>query len=146
MSGCANHEHVLDSAESSTDNIQRAKAAGIRPIAVGNFPSNVSDAGEVQYLKDNLIVELQGAGLLDPASGSVLHGTLVDCEMGRTRGNVTARFTITQAGGRVVYDRELRATDSWPASDNRARAQSGVYRKLVGVLFNDPGFKNAVPR
>ena len=145
LAGCIHHERVLDSAESSTDNFQKAKAAGIRPVAVGDFTSDtLSD--ETQYLKDSLVVELQGAGMLDPASGSVIQGQVTDVQMGRTRANITARFTITQAGGRVVYDRELRASSTWPANANVAKAQSAVYRKLIGVLFTDPGFKNAVPR
>jgi hypothetical protein len=145
LAGCA-HKVALDSAQSSTDNFQKAKAAGIRPVAVGDFTAPGSNQTEAQYLKDTLVVELQGAGLIDPASGSVVQASQVDAKLGRNQGNVVARFTVTQADGRVVYDRELRASSTWPAGADVAKERAAVYRKLVGVLLTDPGFRNAVPR
>jgi len=143
LAGCAHRQVALDSPQSSTDNFQKAKAAGIRPVAVGDFDGQ---DGEAQYLKDTLVVELQGAGLLDPASDAVIQGRLVEARMGRHQGSVVARFTVTQSDGRVLYDRELRTSATWGAGANAARERAGVYRKLVGVLLGDPGFKNAVPR
>jgi hypothetical protein len=145
LSACVAPEKI-DSAQSSTDNFQKAKAAGIRPVAVGEFSAENNLTQQAQYLKDNLIVELQGAGLLDPGATSVVQGKLVDAQLGSTEGTVTARFTITQSSGRVVYDRELRTSSQWAPNANVAKEHEAVYRKLVGVLFSDPGFKNAIPR
>jgi hypothetical protein len=136
----------IDSAQSSTDNFQKAKAAGIRSVAVGEFSAENSLTQQAQYLKDNLIVELQGAGLLDPGAASVVQGKLVDAQLGGTQGTVAARFTVTQSDGRVVYDRELRTSSQWTPNANAPKEHEAVYRKLVGVLFSDPGFRNAIPR
>ena len=132
---------------SSTDNFQKAKAAGIRPLAVGEFGSDQdSRPVEARYLKDTLSTELQGAGLLDPAAGAVVEGKLLSADLGGRQGSVGARFTVTLVGGRVVYDRDLRVTSTWDAAANVSKEHSAVYRKLVGALFTDPAFKNAVAR
>lgn len=146
LGGCA-QSPALPSSQSTTDNFQKARAAGIRPVAVGDFSARADDrAVEARYLRDTLVTELQGAGVFDAASGAVVQGQLVDASFQRQAGSVAARFTVTVAGGRVVYDRELRANSTWDAGADTARERSAVYSKLVGLLFSDPGFRNAVPR
>jgi len=146
-SGCAQTSAApAQSSQVSTDNFSKAKAAGIRPVAVGEFRSpKDSRPAEARHLKDTLATELSGAGLLDPASGAVVEGELVSADLGSTSGSVAARFIVT-TGGRVVYDKELRASSTWRADANVPREQGLVYSKLVGQLFTDPMFRNAVPR
>ncbi len=147
LTGCGHRARSLDSPQSSTDNFQKAQAAGIRPVAVGEFGSERNSRPvEARYLKDTLSTELQGAGLLDPASSAVVEGKLLSVELGGNRAVAAARFTITLAGGRVVYDRDLRVTHTWSSGANMAREHRAVYSKLVGALFTDPAFKNAVAR
>lgn len=145
--GCGHRPRGLDSPESSTDNFQKAKAAGIRPVAVGDFSSDRDrHPVEARYLQDTLSTELQGAGLLDPAAGVVVHGKLLSAELGGHQGSVAARFTVTMADGRLVYDRDLRVSSNWGSGAKVPKEHSAVYRKLVGALFTDPAFKNAVSR
>ena len=145
--GCAQTTtSTLDTAQATPDNFSRAKAAGIRPVAIGNFTSAQDKfPAEARYLRDTLDVELQGAGLVNPSSTAVIDGQLVVSDLGATAASVGARFTVT-VSGRVVYDRELRTSSTWDKSANAGRQQGAVYNKLVGVLLADPGFKNAVPR
>jgi hypothetical protein len=146
LAGCAQPAVPTESAQVTTDNFSKAKAAGIRPVAVGEFRSvKDSKPAEARHLKDTLSTELSGAGLLDPASGAVVEGELVSAELGSTSGTVAARFIVT-TGGRVVYDKELRSSSTWRADANVPREQGLVYSKLVGQLFTDPMFRNAVPR
>jgi outer membrane lipoprotein SlyB len=145
VAGCA--QTPLDSTTTTVDNFSKIKAAGIRPVAVGDFQSvNDKRPTEARFLKDTLTTELQGAGMFDANAGASIQGTLVDADMGKTSGSVAARFIVTVAGGRVVYDRELRTSSTWGANANVTREQGNVYSKLVGLLFTDPGFRNAVPR
>lgn len=146
LGGCA-EPGPLDSSQTTVDNYSKVKAAGIRPVAVGEFSSNEDkQPTEARYLKDTLTTELQGAGMLDPASGALIQGQLVTADFGRSGGQVSARFIVTVAGGRVVYDRELRTSGSWGSNANVNRERGALYSKLVGLLFTDPGFRNAVPR
>lgn len=146
LGGCAQTAVPAESAQVTTDNFSKAKAAGIRPVAVGEFRS-VKDSrpAEARHLKDTLSTELSGAGLLDAGSGAVVEGELISAELGKTSGNVAARFIVT-SGGRVVYDKELRAASTWRADANVPREQGLVYSKVVGMLLTDPMFRNAVPR
>jgi hypothetical protein len=145
--GCAQPAtSTFASAQSTPDNFSRAKAAGIRPVAIGTFTSAQDKLPtEARYLRDTLDVELQGAGLVNPSSTAVIDGQVTAAEFAATTGTVAARFTVT-VSGRVVYDRELRTGSTWDKSADAGRQQGAVYNKLVGVLLADPGFKNAVPR
>jgi len=144
--GCA--QPPLDSSQNNTtDNFSKLKAAGIRPVAVGEFTSDKDSLPvEARYLKDTLVTELQGAGMFDAGSGALIEGRMIAADMGRTGGSVAARFIVTVPGGRVVYDRELRTSNTWGSNANATREQGYLYSKLVGLLFTDPGFRNAVPR
>jgi hypothetical protein len=145
--GCATPQPDMDSAQSSTDNIQKAKAAGIRPLNVGEFTADADVPPEqAQHLKDNLIVDLQGAGLLDPSATVTIQGRLIDAELGKRSGMLGARFTVTRAGGSTVFDRELRTSSAWRKGADIGKEHAALFRKLVGILLSDPGLRNAVPR
>jgi len=172
LTGCA--QIKLGAPVASVDNIQKAKSAGMAPVNVGEFSlaagrDKALDAGVnlrtntvsspiggsfAQYLKENLSVELRAAGLLDPASKTVITGQLtessVDPASSQGKGSLGARFVVTREG-RSVYDKELRATSTWESSFVGAVAipaainqYTALYRTLVGQLLDDPAFRTAV--
>ena len=172
LTGCA--QIKLGTPMASVDNIQKAKAGGMVPVALGDFSAPTGkdaalDAGInvrsntvsspvqgsfAQYLKENLSVELRAAGLLDPASKTVITGMLTDSQIdaaaSQGRGSLGARFTVVRAG-RQLYDRELRVQAVWESSFVGAVAipaavneYSSLYRKLIGQLLDDPAFRAAV--
>jgi len=63
-----------------------------------------------KYLRETLTVELRAAGLLDPSSGIVISGTLLDNQLetpiGQAKGSITAQFVVTR-GGKTLYDKVL---------------------------------------
>lgn len=157
----------------SIDNIQAARASGIAPVALGAFalapgknPSvdqyvtartntiySPDGSSFARYLRATLATDLEAAGLLDPASGTVIEGLLTDSQLdvpsGQAHGSVAARFTVTRRGAKV-YDRELRASAQWPSSFigieavPEAMNQYGLlYRKLLALLLQDPAFRAA---
>jgi len=160
LSGCALPASVtmpvpLDSPVVNSLVVQQAREGLISPLAVGDFtPIEGKDAAvaETTYLRDTLLVDLQGARLLDPAATLVITGQLVHTQMDKGYATVAARFIVTQQGGRVRYERELRASSTWvPALGTvgarwAAKEQSEVYQKLLGQLFSDPGFRAALQR
>jgi hypothetical protein len=174
LTGCAQIQ--LGAPAPSVDNIQKAKAAGMAPVAVGEFGlaagrDKAMDAGIsmrsntvsspiqgsfAQYLKENLSTELRGAGLLDPASKTVISGKLTesvaDASSSQGKGSLAAQFTVVR-DGRNVYDKELRATSTWESSFVGAIAipaavsqYTALYRSLIGQLLDDPAFRSAVKR
>lgn len=145
----------LDSPAANSLVVQQAQEGRIGSLAVGNFsPIEGKEAAlsEATYLRDTLLVDLQGASLLDPVSTSVITGQLIHTQMDKGYATVAARFIVTQQGGRVLYERELRASSTWvPALGPvgarwAAKEQSEVYQKLMGQLFSDPGFRLALRR
>ena len=147
VAGCSHPTRRLDSSENTTDNFSKLKAAGIRPVAVGTFgPERHGLSVEARFLRDTLITELQGAGMFDAGSGASITGRMISAELGGSGGSVAARFTVTLADGRVVYDRELRTSNTWGRNADVTNERINLYSKLVGLLFTDPGFRNAVPR
>lgn len=174
LTGCA--QIPLGAPAVSVDNIQKAKAADMTPVAVGEFglaagKDKAMDAGIsmrsntisspiqgsfAQYLKENLAVELRGAGLLDPASKTVISGKLTDsmadAASSQGKGSLGAQFTVMR-DGRKVYDKELRVSSTWESSFVGAIAipaavnqYTTLYRTLIGKLLDDPDFRSAVKR
>ena len=172
MGGCA--QMTLGTPVATVDNVQKAKTTGMAPASLGEFalaagkPRGMDESLSVRgnslkspyqnsfaaYLKEALAVELRSAGVLDPASKTVVQGwltdNLVDASMGTGRGRLAARFVVVRAG-KTVYDRELDASASWESSFVGASAiptavneYSGLYRKLVGKLLDDKAFRAAV--
>ena len=154
------------------DNIQKARALGAAPLAVGNFkagPDVKDDAGIsmrsntisspvqgsfAQYLKENLSVDLKAAGLLDPASKTVVSGELVESKLDSATsggsGSLGARFVVTRNGAQV-FEKSLRVQATWPSSFVGAVAipaavnnYGGLYRELIGKLLDDPDFRRAL--
>ena len=174
LTGCAQIQ--LGAPAISVDNIQKAKAADMPPVAVGEFglaagKDKAMDAGIgmrsntisspiqgsfAQYLKENLAVELRGAGLLDPASKTVISGKLTDsmadAASSQGKGSLGAQFTVMR-DGRKVYDKDLRVSATWESSFVGAVAipaavnqYTALYRSLIGKLLDDPEFRSAVKR
>jgi hypothetical protein len=107
---------------------------------------------EVAHLHDTLRAQLQGAALYDTQSQWLLSSAILHTEMGKTHGTVAARFTLQRPDGATAYERDLRASATWaPALGTAgarwvAKEQSEVYQKLTAMLFNDPGFQQALRR
>lgn len=174
LTGCA--QIKLGAPVASVENLQKAKAAGMAPAAVSEFglavgkPKSMDEGLSVrgntvsspfqnsfaQYLKETLAAELKAAGLLDPASKVVIQGSLTDSQVDapadKGTASLAARFVVAKAG-QTVYDKELKASASWPSSFVGAVAiptainqYSALYRQLVAQLLDDPAFKAAVQK
>lgn len=170
LTGCAQIQ--LGAPAASVDNIQKAKSLGAAPVAVGEFKAGAAvkdDAGIsvrsntlsspvkgsfAQYLKENLSVELRAAGLLDPASATVVSGELVDSKLDAATsggsGSLGARFVVTRAGAKV-FDKEVRVQSAWESSFVGAVAipaainnYGALYRQLISKLLDDAEFRRAI--
>lgn len=172
LTGCA--QIKMGAPSPSVDNIQKAKASGMAPAALGEFaPAPGKPAGfdagldvrsntlsspidGAKYLKETLATELKSAGLLDGASTTVIQGQLTQSELAvpvsQASGTLGARFVVVRAG-RTVYDKELKVSASWESSFVGAVAipaavneYTSLYRKLVGQLLDDAEFRRAMSR
>ncbi len=173
LTGCASL--TMTPAKPTVENATKLRSAAIAPLAVGTFKIDAAkskDDGEVnmrgsnslqapggsfaQYLGESLKVELQSAGLLDPASQTVITGTLTQTELNASIGTGTAklgaRFVVTRDGA-VRFDRELAVNAEWESSFMAAVAiplaannYEGLYRKLVSKLIDDEAFRAAVAK
>jgi len=172
LTGCANL--TMSPPQATVENSTKLRTANMAPVAVAAFKSDAAqpdmDQGTTirgnplkanngsfsQYLADTLKVELQSAGLLDPASPTTISGTLthseVNGDIGTGSAALAARFIVTR-GDVVKFDRELKATDSWESSFVGATAiplaaghYEGLYRKLVSQLLDDEAFRAAVAK
>lgn len=170
LTGCAQIQ--IGPPVASVDNIQRVRALGVPPLAVGDFkagPAVTDDAGIgmrsntvsspvqgsfAQYLKENLSVELRAAGLLDPTSRTVVSGELVESKLdaasSQGTGSLGARFVVTRAGTKV-FDKAFRVQGAWESSFVGAVAipaavnhYGGLYRELIGKLLDDAEFRRAL--
>lgn len=173
LTGCANL--TMTPPKPTMENATKLRAAPMAPMAVGTFKIDAAKASEdaghnmrganglqapggsfAQYLGESLKVELQSAGLLDPASSTVITGTLTQTEINANVGTGTAklaaRFVVTRSNA-VRYERELTADTTWESSfmagvaiPLAANNYEGLYRKLVGKLLDDPEFRAAVAK
>ncbi|CAD5374051.1 conserved hypothetical protein [Rubrivivax sp. A210] len=109
-----------------------------------------------RHLKETLRAELQSAGLLDPQSKLLIEGQLtdsqVDAAIGTGTARLAARFQVTSEG-KVLFDKEVAAEDSWDSSFVGAIAipraiehYGGIYRLLVDKLLGDADFVKALKR
>lgn len=109
-----------------------------------------------QYLRETLRVELQSAGLLDPKADAVVSGSLlessVEAPVGTGKATLSARFVVTRAAV-VRYDRVLATSTQWDspfigvsAIPQAAGQYESLYRKLIGMLLEDPAFRTAVAK
>lgn len=174
LSGCA--LAPLGAPIPSVENIGKARAAGLPPMALGTFtlaPGQPADMDQkisirsnklyspygssfAAYLKQSLASDLHAAGLLDPAAPVVIAGQLTDSRIevpvGPASATVAARFSVTRSG-QVVYAKELRARAAWEAGFVGAQAvpealnrYEQLYRQLTAMLLGDPEFQVAVKR
>lgn len=172
LTGCANF--TMAPPKATIENAAKLRAANMAPANVGAFKADAklasADKGTTirgnpigapggsfaQYLGDSLKVELQSAGLLDPASSTVITGTLTESEVNGDIGTGTAklgaRFVVTR-GNMVRYDNEMKVDSSWESSFMGATAiplaaghYEGMYRKLVNKLLDDAAFRSAVSK
>jgi hypothetical protein len=172
LTGCANF--TMSPPTATIENTAKLRGANIAPAAVGTFKVDAANAAMdkgtsirgnalgtsggsfAQYLGENLKVELQSAGLLDPASSTVISGTLTNSEVhgdiGTGTAKLAARFVVTR-GNAVQFDRELKVDDSWESSfvgataiPMAARHYEGLYRKLITTLLDDAAFRTAVSK
>jgi hypothetical protein len=172
LSGCTSAP--MGAPQPTIENIARLRGAQLAPARVGSFTfdtgkpaaldQSVSMRGSrlhspingsfAQYLGETLRVELAAAGLADPASPTVISGTLseseLDAAIGQGNGKLAARFVVTRADA-VRYDRTLTASATWDSSFIGAVAiplaagqYQALYRKLAGQLFDDPDFRKAL--
>ncbi|MBN3817442.1 hypothetical protein G3N57_12855 [Paraburkholderia sp. Se-20369] len=109
-----------------------------------------------QYLRETLRVELQSAGLLDPNSDTVITASLlkssVEAPVGTGKATLAARFVVTRMAA-VQYDRVLTTNAQWDspfvgvsAIPQAAGQYESLYRKLIGLLLEDPAFRTAVAK
>lgn len=142
---------AIGSFKADAGKLDMDKGTTIRGNAVGT-----SGGSFAQYLGETLKVELQSAGLLDPASSTVISATLTDSEVnaspGTGTGKLAARFVVTR-GNMVQFDRELKAEAAWESSfmgpiaiPAAAQNYEGLYRKLILTLLGDAEFRSAVAK
>jgi hypothetical protein len=174
LTGCA--QVKLGVPTPSVENIQKAKASPMEPVAIGDFKlvpgksrsldlgvsirSNTFyspfDSSLARYLGETLSAELKAAGLVDPVAKTTISGELtdssVDAPASQGKGSLAARFVV-QRDGRTSFDKELKAASSWESSFVGAIAipeavnqYVALYRVLVGQLLDDPDFRKAVAR
>jgi hypothetical protein len=169
---CANVQ--MPTPVASVTNHEKIRSANLTPTQVGEFklapgkPASMDtslsglrgssvapSAGSFsRQLREELIVELKGAGLLDPSSAMKIEGELtdsmVDAAIGTGKGRLAARFKVTR-DGRSVFDKELSVEASWESSFMGAVAvptainqYSALYKALVGKLLDDMDFRTAM--
>lgn len=155
------------------DNIQRLRAAGLPPLALGDFTRSpelpeASDrsiairadslrppqgATFSSYLRDTIAAELAGAGLLDPMSTRILSAQLTRSEVSTfgslSRGALSARFRLSN-GQAATYEKEFTVEEEWPSAFMGVEAipdamnhYTGLYPKLFAALLADPEFRAA---
>lgn len=173
LSSCTSPEWArrpapLDTPQPNPSTIQSLRQARLRSVSLAPFgvPKTLSEVqgeatvvepplaadAEATHLYDTLAVQLKAASLYDASAQWVLAGTVVHVDMGRDHGTIAARFVVQQPGGKVAYERQLRASSTWaPALGSVgtlivAREQGEVYQKLAVQLFSDPAFQQALRR
>jgi hypothetical protein len=172
MTACANVQ--MPTPVASATNLEKIRQANIGPAQVGEFKlapgkpevmdravgglrgSTISpSAGSYsKQLREELITELKGAGLLDPASSVLIEGELtdsmLDAAIGTGKGRLAARFRVKR-NGHAVFDKELIVESFWESSFVGAVAipaainqYGALYKTLVGKLIDDAEFRAAV--
>ncbi len=166
----------MQAPSATIENTAKLRNAPLAPAAVGEFSleqgqpagkdksvsmrgtSLVSPVGDSlsKYLQETLRQELQAANLLDPKAQTQVTGFLVDSDLdaaiGTGRGSLTARFVVKKAE-KVAYDRQLNTKLEWESSfigaialPAAAQNYAYLYKKLVGALFDDPDFRQALAK
>lgn len=170
--GCANVK--LAEPTAAVENVQKAKASGIAPVAVGSFklaPGKDQSLDQVvsirsnrfyspydssfsKYLAQTLSADLRAAGLLAADSRRTIQGELtqstVDASIGQGKGSLAGRFSVLDEG-KKTYDKELKVDATWESSFVGAVAipaavneYMALYHKVIAQLLDDPEFRKAV--
>lgn len=166
----------MQAPSATMENTVKLRNVPLAPAAVGDFAleqgkpaskdksvsmrgtslvSPVSDSLS-KYLQETLRQELQAANLLDAASTTQISGFLVDSDLDAAIGTgsayLTARFVVKKAD-KVAYDRQLNTKLEWDSSfigaialPAAANNYAFLYKKLVGTLFDDPEFRQALAK
>jgi hypothetical protein len=127
------------------------KVGGLRGSSLG-----AAGGSFARQLGGQVAADLEAAGLLDDASATVIDGVLtdsfVDAAVGKGKGRLAARFTITR-DARVVLDKALAVDATWESSFVGAIAlpaaidqYGAMYRTLAGKLYEDAEFRTAMAR
>lgn len=171
LNGCA--QVPLAQPSPKAEVIEKARASQLAPVNLGSFKadpklgadkdrgvsvrsntiSSPIDGSFAQYLRETLMVDLKASGLYDANSPTILSGflteSLLDVGIDTGQSNLGARFVLTN-GGKILYDKELKASANWPSSFVGAIAipqginqYTDLYHKLVGQLFEDPDYRKA---
>ncbi len=171
LGGCA--QIPLTPPSAKADIVEKARASRLAPINVGSFKpdpklgaendrginvrsntlSSPVEGSFAQYLRETLIVDLKASGLYDANSPATMSGflteSLLDVGIETGQSNLGARFVLSN-GGKILYDKELKASANWPSSFVGAIAipqginqYTDLYHKLVGMLFDDPDYQKA---
>lgn len=174
LGGCAQIPLTPPSAKAEI--VEKARASRLAPINVGSFKpdpklgaendrginvrsntlSSPVEGSFAQYLRETLIVDLKASGLYDANSPATLSGflteSLLDVGIETGQSNLGARFVLSN-GGKILYDKELKASANWSSSFVGAIAipqginqYADLYHKLVGMLFDDPDYQKANSR
>jgi len=146
---------VMDVGEFRLDASQQASLDRGVSVRSNMVRSPVQDSF-AQYLRETLRVELQSAGLLDPKADAVVSGSLlessVEAPVGTGKATLSARFVVTRTAV-VRYDRVLATSTQWDspfigvsAIPQAAGQYESLYRKLIGMLLEDPAFRTVVAK
>lgn len=171
LGGCAQIPLTPPSAKAEI--VEKARASRLAPINVGSFKpdpklgaendrginvrsntvSSPVEGSFAQYLRETLLVDLKASGLYDANSPATLSGylteSLLDVGIETGQSNLGARFVLSN-GSKILFDKELKASSTWPSSFVGAIAipqginqYADLYHKLVGMLFDDPDYQKA---
>ena len=174
LGGCAQIPLAPPSAKAEI--VEKARASRLAPINVGSFKpdpklgaendrginvrsntlSSPVEGSFAQYLRETLLADLKASGLYDANSPATLSGflteSLLDVGIETGQSNLGARFVLSN-GGKILYDKELKASANWPSSFVGAIAipqginqYADLYHKLVGQLFDDPDYQKATSK
>jgi len=154
------------------DNIAHLKKENLNKVAVGEIKKDPSASGDIDnlrmrlmplvspygnysdYLKEALIQELEEAKLLDPSSNIEIRAYILKNEIstGISDGlsEIEVRFLVFK-NNKQVYESLKAAQNTWPSSFFGAVAAAAakenysvIYNKVIGSLFSDIGFINAI--
>ena len=171
LSGCA--QIPLSPPTAKAEVVEKVRASRLAPVNVGSFKpdpklgadndrginvrsntvSSPVEGSFAQYLRETLLVNLKASGLYDASSPTTLSGflteSLLDVGIETGQSNLGARFVLSN-GGKILYDKELKASANWPSSFVGAIAipqginqYADLYNKLVSQLFDDPDYQKA---
>lgn len=171
LAGCA--QIPLSTPTPKAEIIEKVRASRLAPVNVGSFKPDPKlgadndrginvrsntvtspvDGSFAQYLRETLMVDLKASGLYDPNSPATLSGflteSMLDVGIDTAQSSLGARFVLSN-NDKILYDKELKASATWPSSFVGAIAipqginqYTDLYHKLINQLFDDPDYQKA---